>query len=237
MNIAQIDNISINGQSFFHKSGSLAKMLLSFFLLAALMVTNQREKLVFLCLFLILLLLSSRLKPFLILKLLIYPLFFSLLFVFFTKSFSSYAPLILVLKATTAALTMIWLILTTPYIEVFSLLARVLPSLLADILFFTYRSFFILLEKMEDSLKIIRLRGGYSSANIIKNIKNTGAIIANLFINSFEMSERMYKVYSLRGYSGSLPLGKKKLIKRESDYLLILAGFLVFLGVLLPWTI
>lgn len=237
MNIAQIDNISINGQSLFHKSGTLAKMSLTLFILAALMVTSQLEKLIIISIFLIFLLVFSRLKPLLIVKLLIYPLFFSLIFVFFTKSFSAYAPLILVLKATSAALTMIWLILTTPYIEIFSLLSRVLPSLLADLLFFTYRSFFILLEKLEDSLKIMRLRGAYSPVNILKNLKNTGAIIANLFINSFEMSDRMYKVYSLRGYRGSLPLGRKKLIKRNSDYLLILTGFLIFLGVLLPWTI
>lgn len=237
MNIAQIDYISIKSQSFFHRSGSFAKMVLAFFLLASIIFSSQTEKLLLLALILFSFFLLARLNLFLVFKLLLYPLIFTLIFIFFTRNFSSYGSLTMLLKATTAALSMIWLILTTPYIEIFSILAKFLPSLLVDVFFFTYRTFFILLEKLQNSLKIMSLRGDYGPFKMLKNIKNTSLILGNLLINSFEMNERSYKIYSLRGYDSSLPLGKKELIERPSDYLLIILGFLIFLGVLLPWTL
>jgi cobalt/nickel transport system permease protein len=51
------------------------------------------------------------------------------------------------------------------------------------------------------------------------------------------MSERMYKIYSLRGYDGKLPRGEIKLIKRKTDFIFIFAGLLILTGVLIPWNI
>ncbi len=132
---------------------------------------------------------------------------------------------------------MIWLILTTPYVEIFSILSIIFPSLVVDILFFTYRSFFILLEKLENIMKNIKLKGGYHFFDIIRNLKNIAGIIGLLIIHSFEMSERMYKIYSLRGYDGKLPQGNIKIINSNLDYLIIAAGIAVFSGVIIPWNI
>ncbi len=237
MNLGNIDNISVNGNSIIHKSGGAAKIIFAVFMLSGFLLSSELKKIVFLLTIIILVSLLSEIPLKTAFGLLVYPLFFSSFFALLIISESSQAGLLIILKASGAAFSMIWLILTTPYVEIFSILSIIFPSLVVDILFFTYRSFFILLEKLENIMKSIKLKGGYHFFDIIKNLKNIAGIIGLLIIHSFEMSERMYKIYSLRGYDGKLPQGNIKIINSNLDYLIIAAGIAVFSGVIIPWNI
>ncbi|NCC81613.1 MAG: hypothetical protein EOM04_05040 [Clostridia bacterium] len=237
MNIAHIDNISVNGDSVIHRSGGTAKIIFAVFILSGFLFSTEINKVLLLGVILIIASIISRIPPGTAFGLLIYPLFFSSFFALLIIRESPQEGLLIILKATGAAYSMIWLILTTPYIEIFSILSLIFPSVIIDILFFTYRSFFILLEKMENIMKSIKLKGGYHFLDIIKNLKNIAGIIGLLIIHSFEMSERMYKIYSLRGYDGKLPQGDMKIIRGNKDYIIILAGIAAFTGVIIPWSI
>ncbi len=237
MNLAHIDNVSINGTTKIHKCGPAAKMIFAALLLFGFLFSRELEKIVFLILVIIIISIISAIPFKTALKLLLYPAFFSTFFALIIIKDTPNQGLIIMLKAIGSAFSMIWLILTTPYIEVFSILNLIFPSVIVDILFFTYRSFFILLGKLENILKSIKLKGGYHQFNFIKNIKNIAGIIGILIIHSFEASERMYKIYSLRGYDGKLPSGNIILIKGKKDYILIVIGIILIIGVLIPWNL
>ena len=237
MNIAHIDNISVNGDSVIHRSGGAAKIIFAVFILSGFLFSTEINKVLLLGVILIIASIISKIPLDTAFGLLIYPLFFSSFFALLIIRESPQEGLLIILKATGAAYSMILLILTTPYIEIFSILSLIFPSVIIDILFFTYRSFFILLEKMENIMKSIKLKGGYHFLDISKNLKNIAGIIGLLIIHSFEMSERMYKIYSLRGYDGKLPQGDMKIIRGNKDYIIILAGIAAFTGVIIPWSI
>ena len=79
-----------------------------------------------------------------------------------------------------------------------------MPAILVDGMFFAYRIFFILTERLGNALTVIKMRGGLSPSNIIFNIRNLAGVIGIIFIDAFGMAERMYQIYSLRGYDGRL---------------------------------
>ncbi|WP_349239135.1 energy-coupling factor transporter transmembrane component T [Petroclostridium sp. X23] len=149
----------------------------------------------------------------------LYPVFFSLVFGFTRFVYSVEAGFIVILKAVDAAMTMLLLVTTTPYTEIFAFFRLLLPGIVVDGMFFTYRIFFILLEKIQRSLTIIKLRGGLRPYNIIFNIKNLAGVIGVLFINAFDMSERMYNIYSLRGYEGKIISDNKWFKFKRLDYI------------------
>jgi cobalt/nickel transport system permease protein len=237
MNLANIDNVSVNGDSVIHNSGAAAKIIFAVFMLSGFLFSAEIKKLIFLAAVLLIISLIARIPFAAALGLLVYPLIFSSFFALLIIRQNPQEGVLIIIKASGAAFSMIWLILTTPYIEIFSVISLVFPSTIIDILFFTYRSFFILLEKLENIMRSIRLKGGYHFFDIFKNLKNIAGIIGTLIIHSFEMSERMYKIYSLRGYDGKLPRGEIKLIKRKTDFIFIFAGLLILTGVLIPWNI
>lgn len=237
MNIANIDNISVNGKTKIHKSGAASKIIFAALLISGFLASSELNELIFLLIIILTLAVISKIPFKLALNLLMYPLFFSAFFAFLLIRESSLAGIFIMLKASGAAFTLIWLILTTPYIDVFSFLNKIFPSVIVDILFFTYRSFFILLEKLENIFKSIKLKGGYHLFDILSNLKNIAGIIGLLIIHSFEMSERMYKIYTLRGYDGKLPSSSLGFIEKKTDYILILLGIAALTGVIIPWNI
>jgi len=160
------------------------------------------------------------------------PAFFSTLFALFEMQQSIESGLIIILRGVSSALTMLFLISTTSYIKVFSYLGLFIPRLMYDLLIFTYRSFFILLDRVENLLKSIRLRGGLRSFSMIANIRSLTGIAAVLLLHSFEMGDRMYRIYSLRGYDGYIPIQLDWQPLRASDYALVTFALFVLAGVL-----
>ncbi len=237
MHLADIDYIAVSGKSSMHKAGVFSKIIFTMLLLTSVIITNDIEKiLVIIAITLAFFFLSGvPLKQ--VIHMAMYPAFFSLLFAFIMAQQSLLFGLLIVLKAISAALLMILLITTTTYIDLFSFLSLFLPGLLVDIFLFTYRSFFILLSKLSNLFRSIRLRGGYKPLSLLQNIRNIAGMLGLLVIHSLEMNERMYKIYSLRGYQGKLPVYGRMSIEGVFDIVLIITGIVILTGVYLPWNL
>lgn len=210
MHIADIDYQALSKNSWLHRRRPDVKLLSGLLMLIAVLVTQELTTLVVILCVLVFALVTTKLSLKMILHLSFYPLFFSSLFVSLIWSQNPILGMISIGKGVASAYIMISIVASTPYIDIFATLGKVMPPIIVDLFLFTYRSFFILLEKVSDLIRIIRLRGGFHPLRLIRNIKNMTSALALLFLRAFEMNDRMYNIYNLRGYTGKLPL-------RESD--------------------
>jgi cobalt/nickel transport system permease protein len=136
-----------------------------------------------------------------------YPTIFALFFAASQWNGSLLGPATILLKALTAAQAMVLLVTTTPYPDIFAAIGRVMPRLLADGLFLTYRSFFLLLREMGRTVTALRLRGGLKQGSHISNAANMARALGMLLVRAMDLSERLYAVLRVRGYRGRLEAG------------------------------
>lgn len=237
MHIAEIDQLSINGNSPLHQSKVIAKMILSASLIASIILTDNLLKLGLLMGVVLLLIYLGKVPMGQVGHLVIYPIVFSLFFAILQFQQSWLLGSIVLLKAVGSALTMLILITTTPYVDIFGFLSLFMPGLLVDIFLFTYRSLFILIDQIENLLTSMRLRGGYRSLNPFFNLKNLAGALGILIIRSFEMAERMFRIYSLRGYQGGIPVTNEFWPLKPLDYCLIALGLIILIGTVIPWNL
>lgn len=237
MHIAEIDQLSINGTSIIHQARPISKILLAACLIASLIITSSLLKLGILMGVVLLLLFLGNVPLGQVGHLIIYPIIFSLFFAILQFQQSWLLGMIVLLKAVTSALTMLLLITTTPYVDIFGFLSLFMPTLLVDIFLFTYRSLFILIDQIENLLISMKLRGGYRSFNPIFNLRNITGALGILIIRSFEMSERMFRVYSLRGYQGGIPVTHDFGPLKPLDYYFIGSGLIILIGTVIPWNL
>ncbi len=235
MHLAEMDHLANNGDSFFHKAGVPSKMGFTLIMLTAIIVSNNINVLGILISTIILMFLIGRIPLIRVGHLAIYPAFFSILFALIKLQESIAYGLVVILKAVGAALTMIFLISTTPYVDIFSHLSLVLPNIIVDIFFFTYRSVFILLDKAENLFRSIKLRGGYNPLTLFLNFRNISHMIGTLIIHSFEMGERMQKIYALRGYEGCINVEVKWFHFNSNDIIILGLGIVILVGTVMPW--
>jgi len=96
-----------------------------------------------------------------------------------------------------------FLILTTPMTSVLLLLRKArIPSVLIEISLLIYRYIFVFIEVMETMHTAQELRLGYSS--LMRRLRSTSLLIANLFIRTLEQGERTFTAMSARGYDGNI---------------------------------
>ncbi len=227
MDIAYIDQLANNGDGCLHKASVISKVLMTISIIAAVVVSTRIYQLLSVFIMLIILTRINQLPLRKILHFMLYPAFFSMVFALMYFRYSFEAGVVIILKAVVAAKGMLLLITTTPYPQIFGMLNRFLPSMVTDAMLFTYRIFFILLEKIRKSLIMIRLRGGFRPSNIIFNVKNLAAVIGIIFINAFDMSDRMYHIYALRGYSGNMMSNFKWYHFKRNDYMPIAVAIII----------
>ncbi|HEY3373672.1 MAG TPA: energy-coupling factor transporter transmembrane component T [Candidatus Aquicultor sp.] len=207
MDISYIDNLAINTKSPVHKASAISKIVLVVLVITAIIVTANPQALAICFMLLVVTILLARLPVGRILAMTGYAFFFSLIFAFSEVEGGIDARVTIILKSVTAALSLILLITTTPYPQVFALFQKVLPSVMVDVMLVTYRSFFILIGQISSMITAIRIRGGYSSRAVFKNLSSIGRIVGNGIIHAWELSESMQDAMYVRGYSGRLPAG------------------------------
>lgn len=139
-----------------------------------------------------------------LLHFMIYPLFFSFAFVFMQLFTNPLGAATVLLKAVSSVLSMMLLLITTPFPDLFAFLGLFLPKVLVSSVFFTYRIFFVLLQQLSDALKSMRLRGKFRISRIFFYIKSLANLLGSLFISALDMSERMSVIYAIRGFQGKV---------------------------------
>jgi len=227
VHLADIDYMAIHQQSLFHQAHPLIKSIFSFFIIGIFIFSSDLEKNLGLLILLFFMSIGARLSFALLFHLLLYPLFFGTLFSFLMGGLWTQKGLLLLLRAVGVAWSFIFLLMTTPYTDVFRVFSFFMPSILVDIFLLTYRSIFVLLDSIENMFQVVRLRGGYDPWKIIKNAKNLSKMLGVIFLHAIEMSERMYQIYELRGYEGKLPKTQKiTQVVTKGDIVLISIMFL-----------
>lgn len=232
MDLAYIDMTANRGDSIVHRRPAISKFIFTLCIIGGVVMAEGPLELAFLLTVLGGGYFLARISIGKIIHYAFYPAFFSLIFALFQFSNSFSAGMTVIMKAVTAAMALLLLVFTTPYPSLFGLLSNFLPQIIVDGMFFTYRIFFIMISEVRNLLTNLKIKGGYHPFRLLTNLKNLAGAIGVLFIHAFELSERMYKILTIRGYNGRLSVGKKAKLDYP-DYILILFGINVIIMVVL----
>ncbi len=229
--LARIDHLAVSQCSFLHALPAKPKLIATLILLAGIVATNNLRQGMMLSCLLLGLLFFSRL-PLWLFGIAFYPAFFSLPFALVKLSVSPAAATAVICKAVSAALLLTLLLASTPFPQLFGAGAKLLPNLVTDALFFSYRLFFIILESLERLLLSLRQRGAFARSNFAWSNWVTLHALGYLMVNTLAVSQRLDQNYRLRGYQTSVYLGATSAAWRVADLALVAALLVVVGGVL-----
>ncbi len=233
MKVSFVDQLAVQGSTVLHRAEAWSKLLAAMILIAGIILCHHWELLLPLFLLAGILLWRTGLSPVQQLYFYLYPLIFSFLYGHYLVGLEGAQLLVIILRAVTAVMTLLLLMSTTPYIEVFSALNRVLPSVLTDVMFLTYRALFLLAGRLKELLVAIKLRGGASSGNLLRNLVSTGTYLGMAFLTAVDLNERSYWMLLLRGYRGGIEKTEKKTSGIINGVLLLVAS--IFFLVTVIW--
>lgn len=202
MDITAIDRSATQGDSRLHGASPVTKLIAFALMVGATMTSWNALVLGSLFTTLVCVAVASRLKMRLTLGLALYPAMFAALFAFASAP-GWVAATAIVVKAATAALAAVILLMTTPYPQVFAPVQRVVPPVLGDALLMTYRTFFLMADRFSDLLTTVRLRSA-PRAGIGTSMRTISAALGNLLLYSFDLAQRDYDIMRVRGYAGRL---------------------------------
>lgn len=235
MDIGRIDASATLGRSWLHRASPVSKLLALALVLAATIVTWNVLLIASLAISLLAAAVSARLDGRLLFTLLGYPAAFATIFAL-SAAATPLGGVTIVLKAVTAALGAILVVLTTPYPYIFAPIQRVLPPLVGDALLMTYRSLFLLLEKFGKLLTAARLRAGLRGRHPVRSALATTRALGGLLLYSFDLAQRSYDIMRVRGYEGRLRVTLPQSASRLADGALI-AGAATLLAFSVTWRI
>ncbi|MCL6450132.1 MAG: CbiQ family ECF transporter T component [Acetobacteraceae bacterium] len=199
MNLAFVDYVACFDRGWLHRAHPLAKAFLTACLVAS-AVSAVRLWGALVPVAAGLGLMASARLPLRLLKLVLYPAFVAVLF---ALGWSIAGAALVFLRVVAAALAVVLLLASTPFPCLLGLLGRVLPPLLVDALFLTYRGLFQLLGRLEDLWRAMSLRGG--RGRLWARPRALVAALGVAVLCSFSASESWVRAMALRGYRpGSL---------------------------------
>lgn len=233
MDIASVDTSATLGSSALHRAHPVAKIVAFALTLAGVVMSTNVLVLASVALALAATVLAMRLPARQVFALALYPALFAALFAF-AASAGPVTAAVITLKAVTAALCAITLMFTTPYPYVFAPIQRVMPSLVGDALLMTYRSFFLLLEKVQRVTRAARLRAGLLGREPVRSAQAATRALGTTMLYALDMSERTYDVMTLRGYDRRLRVTMPQSTSRALDATVV-AVALALLALCLSW--
>lgn len=204
MDIGSIDHWANNWDSFMHRASAPSKVFSAGLVIAAVILTRDFFILLTIYITVIAIIVLTRLPASKILLIDAYPGIFALLFAISRWDGTILTPATIILRALVAALAALMLITTTPYPAVFAVIHGLMPRLVGDGLFLTYRSVFVLLDLMGNLWTALKLRGGLSKGRYRRNLGNIAFGLGLLLVRALSLSEKMYEAMRVRGYSGRL---------------------------------
>ena len=120
------------------------------------------------------------------------------------------------LRALSAVLLIFPMIGTRRFSSTTSALQRLkVPNKLVQIIVFTYRYIFVVLDELGRMFMAARARGFRSGTNL-RTLKTVGFFIGMLFVRSYERTEHIHRAMVSRGYDGTLRvLDEFVLVKKD----------------------
>jgi cobalt/nickel transport system permease protein len=114
----------------------------------------------------------------------------------------------------------------TPFIEFMAALSWLrIPKSFIEIMMFAYRYLFVFLEDATTIYSAQKNRLGYSG--IKKGLSSFGVLTGSLVLRGFEQSQKTADAMVQRGYTGDIPLQKRKPLRARE---LAVAAFIVIFG-------
>lgn len=224
LDLAIIDYWATSGRSLLHRAGPAAKIFMAGCFVAAVIITDYLPLLAAAYLVIAGLLLAARVPLFRVMAIAAYPVIFSTLFVISAWDGTWQTPALILGRALTAALTLVALLATTPYPRVFGLLSRVLPRIVGEALFLTYRAIFVLVDMAGELITATRVRSGVNVRHPVANLRNLSLAMGKLLIHAMDRSERQYDIMVVRGYSGAVAAPTRPWNSAATDAVPIILG-------------
>ena len=134
----------------------------------------------------------------------------------------------LFLKSLAAVSCLYFLSLTTPMVEIFSVLKKLrLPPLFIELMFLVYRFIFVLLDTADRIYIAQSSRWGYATWKT--SYISLGQLISNLFAKSYYNAQMLFTTLLARGYTGELNVLENTYTFSRKNLLLIVATELALL--------
>ena len=198
---AQIDYLASAGRTTWHRASALSKLVLALAVVAVAVFSPSWLVLALTLGTTLALCATARLPLGLVAAAASTPVLFAFLFVIAHFRGDLREVLVLGLRPIIAGLAALWLVGTTPYPDLFAPLSRIMPRVLGDALFLTYRAVFALLARVERLWKALFLRGAMSGP-LARRAHMLGEASGTVVLSGFERSQRLYQTMLLRGHSG-----------------------------------
>ncbi|OWZ84155.1 energy-coupling factor transporter transmembrane component T family protein [Natranaerobius trueperi] len=219
-----------NTESFLHKRSTWVKFLVTHLYFAAIFYSESLSSLLLITIIILINLLLTRISLKYLVLLTLYPIIFAS---FYLLVFSHELGWVVIIRAIASVFNVLLLFSTAPITEIIALLKPVVPQLLIDIIFLTYRVFFIMLYRFHLVFKSMRVRGGYNPKKLVTNLKHVGSAIGLSIIQSVDLSERLYAIMAIRGYRSGFMGSTTKGFYSYNLYSIITAVITLFLAVML----
>jgi len=203
MKLTDIDFYATFGETRLHKLKPKYKLCSAFFLLAAILINTNLYIAGILYFSFIIILIAFKLPILKIFKASLYPIIFLTIFLFSYDNLTLKTLLFLTLRVLSASTVFVTLIFTTTYMDILRALTGIFPEVLLNLMFYTYRSLFILSNTLDNLLTSLRLRSNLSIKKPLFSLQVIGSLIGFFIIKSIETSEKMSDGIKLRGYSGN----------------------------------
>ncbi len=111
----------------------------------------------------------------------------------------------LVARALTTVTFTLVLLMTTRYVHLAGLAAKVLPSPIDQVFLLSYRFLFTTLGLIDGLLLALRARGGGLVRGVLTSTRLFAGIFALSFVRAYDRADRVGRAMTARGYEGRFP--------------------------------
>lgn len=226
MNLATVDNLAVNHRCWLQHCSPLAKLLLVAAILALLLTTLSLQFVLLTACLVAAVAISNRLPLAQLAALSAVPMLLASLYAYSLGDWQ--LGWLIVGRAGTAAATVVAVAMTTPPLKLLTLLAWPLPGVLGEVMYFAYRSLFLLTGGVSASLAAVRLRRGREKLSFSR-LRVMGQVIGMSVIRAWDLAGRQYDLLRLRGLAEGLAVQRDWRL-RPADAVLVGLAFMLIAG-------
>lgn len=201
MNLATLDNLAINHRCWLQRCSVLAKVLFVGAVLTFLLTSMSLPFIAGSAALLLIAAISNRLPLTVLIPLGLIPMIFASIF---ALSLGNWAVgLAVVSRAGAAALAVALVFMTTAPVHLLAALSAPMPKVFAELLYFTYRSLFLLAETLDNTLTAVRLRRGREKFSLAR-VRVMAQVYGMTLVRAWDLAGRQYSLLRLRGLGQGL---------------------------------
>lgn len=226
MNLATMDNLAVNHRCWLQQCSALAKGIFVAAVLTLLLTTRSLPFIAGLAALLLVIALSNRLPLMILLPLALIPMLFAGIFAVSIKDWA--IGMLVIGRAGTAALTVAQVFMTTAPVHLLGLIAAPMPEVFGELIYFTYRSFFLLAGSLNNTLTAVRLRRGKERFSLAR-VGAMAQVYGMTLVRAWDLAGRQYDLLRLRGLGQGLKISRDWHL-RFWDLGLLAAIFLIGMG-------